>query len=381
MHWGGVETWLMQVLRQIDRERFGMDFLVESVEPSPHGAEIRALGSRILGAPGAQGPLRPWWYARHLGRFLRERGPYDVVHSHVHHANGYVLRLARRAGVPARIAHSHLETAPLQAGSGPVRRGYLALMNRWIAGQATLGLAASRKAAADLFGPAWHDDARWRIHHCGLDLAPFRQQVDPLAVRAELGFPADALVVGHVGRFTAQKNHSFLLEIVGEAARREPRLRLLLVGDGPLRPAVERQAAQLGLAERVVFAGPRHDVPRLMLGAMDLLLFPSLFEGLGLVLVEAQAAGLPCLLSGVIPEEADVVKPLVHRLSLAGAAAGWVETILAIGEARAPLTRPQALRLVEQSPFNIRTEVRELERLYLNSILVEADRCSPCRRC
>jgi glycosyltransferase involved in cell wall biosynthesis len=97
-----------------------------------------------------------------------------------------------------------------------------------------------------------------------------------------------------------------LVDIVSQAARRDPRVRLLLVGDGPLRPAIERQIAKVGLADRAVLVGRRRDVPRLMLGAMDTVLFPSLFEGLGLVLIEAQAAGLPRLLSSNIPEEADV---------------------------------------------------------------------------
>ena len=374
MNFGGIETWLIHVLRHIDRQRFSMDFFVEFAAQCPDEAEIRALGSRIIRGAGAHGVLRPWWYVRNLNGILHEHGPYDVVHSHVHHASGYVLRLARQAGVPVRIAHSHIETTPLQATAGPVRCRYTALMTRWIARQATLGLATSGKAAAELFGPTWHDDARWRIHLCGLHFEPFTEQVDRSAVRSELGFPPDAFVVGHVGRFEPQKNHTFLVDIVSQAARRDPRVRLLLVGDGPLRPAIEQQLAKVGLADRTVLVGRRRDVPRLMLGAMDALLFPSLFEGLGLVLIEAQAAGLPCLLSSDIPEEADVVKPLIHRRSLSDSAVSWAEAILNIREAGSQIAQPEALALITQSAFNIRTAVRELETLY-RTCVQRAARC------
>jgi glycosyltransferase involved in cell wall biosynthesis len=364
MNWGGIETWLIHVLRHIDRQRFCMDFLVEFAEPSPHGDEIRALGSKVIRGGAARGFWRAWWYARNLKAILRQHGPYDVIHSHVHHASGYILRLARQGGVPVRLAHSHIETSLLRASAGLVWRRYVALMTWWISRQATVGLAASREAAVDLFGPAWHDDARWRIHHCGLDLTPFANRLDRRTVRAELGFTPDAFVVGHVGRFVPQKNHTFLVDIVSEAARRDPQVRLLLVGDGPLRPAIEQQVARAGLAPRVVFAGPRRDVPRLMLGAMDTLLFPSLFEGLGLVLVEAQAAGLRCIVASNVPEEADLVRPLVYRRCLSQSATAWADTILTIKQAGAPVSQLDALKLIERSGFNIRTEVSELERLY-----------------
>jgi glycosyltransferase involved in cell wall biosynthesis len=160
------------------------------------------------------------------------------------------------------------------------------------------------------------------------------------------------------------KNHSFLVEILSEVAKRIPEAQLLLVGDGPLRPQIEQQAIGLGLADQVVFAGSRSDVARLMLGAMDLFLFPSHYEGLGLVLVEAQAAGLPCLCSDVIPPEADAVRALVRRLSLSQPASVWAEHVLAARESPLPVGRREALAMVEQSPFSIRRSVQELEAVY-----------------
>jgi glycosyltransferase involved in cell wall biosynthesis len=238
-------------------------------------------------------------------------------------------------------------------------------MKWWIARHATLGLGASRKALASLFGPVWETDPRWRVFYCSIDLTPFQSLIDSVAVRTELGIPADGFVIGHVGRFYEQKNHLFLVDIAAEIAKREPRMRLLLVGDGTLRPNIEQKVAEMGLTDHVIFAGTRLDVPRLMLGAMDVFLFPSLYEGLGLVLIEAQVAGLPCIFSDVVPAEADVVKPLMRRLFLSQPASAWAEVILATSETGPGITQAEALMLVEQSSFNIRTTIKDLEKLYL----------------
>jgi glycosyltransferase involved in cell wall biosynthesis len=359
---GGVQAWFMRVLRRIDRQRFHMD--VQTMFSDVYDDEIRALGSRIILCPPRR---RPWSYARNLKRILGENGPYDIVHSHAPEYSGYVLRLAQRAGVPIRIAHSRIAAPPFLSKSGLLRRGYQTLMARWIARYATAGLASSRRAATTMFGPAWGADPRyWQILYPAINLTPFRAAVDPAAVRAELDIPPDAVVIGHVGRFSEQKNQPFIVDIAAEVAKREPRVHLLLVGDGPLRPAIEQKVAQVGLADRVVLAGFRPDVPRLMLGAMDVFLFPSLFEGLGLVLIEAQAAGLPCVFSDVVPEEASLVKPLVRCLSLLQPPSVWAEEILAARSAEPGITQPEALALVEQSPFNIRTAVKKLEKFYLD---------------
>jgi glycosyltransferase involved in cell wall biosynthesis len=356
----GLETWLMHVLRHIDRDRFRMDFLVHKSVPCAYDDEIRSLGSEVI---PCLHPSRPWTYARNFKRILRELGPYDVVHSHVHHFSGLVLRVAGAAGVPIRIAHSHNDTSRIQAGAGSLRRAYLALMNRWMARYSTARLAVSRQAAEALFGTDRGDCGRYRVLYLGIDLEPFQHPADRDAVRAELGIPSDAFVIGHVGRFAPQKNHAFLVEIFGELVRREPSAHLLLVGgEGELRPAVERQLARAGLAERVVFTGSRPDVPRLMLGAMDVFLFPSRFEGLGLVLVEAQAVGLPCVISDVVPEEADVVPGLVRRMSLAQPAEVWAEALI---DSRSKVMTPSVvLQIIEKSPFGIGATIAGLEEVY-----------------
>jgi glycosyltransferase involved in cell wall biosynthesis len=183
-------------------------------------------------------------------------------------------------------------------------------------------------------------------------------------VRAALGIAPDALVIGHVGRFVTPKNHPLLIEIAAQAVAAEPRTVLLLVGDGPLRPEVEQQARQAGLQERVIFAGSRPDVARLLRGAIDVFVLPSHYEGLGLAGVEAQAAGLPCLFSNRVPPEADVVAALVRRRSLAEPPEVWAQAALAAGRRAAPIAPAAALAAVRQHGFDSVEGARRLERLY-----------------
>lgn len=361
MNRGGVETWLMHVLRHIDRDRFRMDFLVHTDRPGAYDDEIRALGSSII---PCLSPAQPLTYTRRLKQILQDDGPYDVVHSHVHHFSGWVLQIARQTGVPVRIAHSHSDTSANQARAGARRKLYLRAMRRLIHRNASIKLSVSRKAAAALFGAGWENDARHRLLYYGIDLLPFQAPVDRSALRASLGIPDDAFVLGHVGRFTEPKNHIFLVDIVAEVVKREPKAVALLVGDGPLRPGIEKKVSDLGLDGHVIFAGLRADVPALMKGVMDVFVMPSLYEGLGIVLLEAQAAGLPCVYSEVIPPEATVVSQLMHSQSLSKSAADWTDTILACRVSASIIDQSDALHRIEQSPFTIEQSVRYLTAIY-----------------
>lgn len=360
MNRGGVETWLMHVLRHIDRDRFQIDFLVHTNQPCAYDDEIRALGSRIIPCLSPSQPLR---YARRLQHILEADGPYDVVHSHVHHYSGWVLAVARRAGVPIRIAHSHNDTSANQARARARRKMYLRAMQWLIHRHATNKLSASRKAAAALFGTGWESDARHQLLYCGIDLRPFQVPVDRAALRASLGIADDAFVLGHVGRFAEQKNHHFLVDIVAEVAKREPKAVALLVGDGPLRPAIEKKVAELGLADHVIFAGLRDDIPALMQGAMDVFVMPSLYEGLPIVGIEAQAACLPAILSDAITSEIKIAPRLVQQLSLSATVDVWAKAVL---EQRSmpSSVKSAAWECVRQSPFNIDFSVAELTHLY-----------------
>lgn len=361
MNRAGTETWLMHILRNIDRDRFQMDFLVHTDRPCAYDEEIRALGSKIIPCLDRS---KPWLYSRNLKRILREYGPYDIVHSHVHHFSGYILWLAKQVGVPIRIAHSHNDTDEVDAQASFSRRLYTTLMKGFIQSHATTGLAASRVAAVALFGDDWENNPRWQVLYCGIDLTPFKTPVDGLVLRRELGIPEDAFIIGHVGRFEEQKNHLFILEIAVKVATKNPKMRLLLIGDGILRPLIEEKVKQIGLADRVIFAGNRPDVPRL-LAVINLFLFPSLYEGLGLVLIEAQAAGKLCIFSDVVPEEADIIPSLIYRISLVQPQSVWAQAVITNQENLVSISQTEALALLESSVFNIKTSSQELQNYYL----------------
>ena len=359
---GGLETWLMHVLRNLDGDRFEFAFLDHSRRPRAYNEEIQSLGSQVLHCPFSR---RPVAYRSCFREILAKHGPFDVVHSHVHHFSGFVLKLARAAGVKARIAHSHNDTSSVQAQSSLPRKAYFALMKRWIANHATSGLGCTGASAAALFGRSWHNDPRWKILHYGLDLRPFATVSDGTHVRHAFGWPDDAYVVGHVGRFMPQKNHAFLIKIAEAAARAEPRFRLLLIGEGELRPEIESQVRQAGLSERVVFAGLRSDIPFLMRNVMDAFLLPSRYEGLPLVVIEAQAAGLPAVISDTVNNEVDVVPALITRMSLSDSPGNWAHALLSHCDS-VPPNRDEALTKLVNSDRNVEHCVRTLESLYEN---------------
>jgi glycosyltransferase involved in cell wall biosynthesis len=354
---GGVETWLMHVLRQIDRDRYQMDFLAPANIHYAYTDEIKALGSQIF--PCIE-PSRLLLYAANFQSILQDQGPYDIIHVHVHLFSGYVLYLAKQAGIKIRVIHSHSDTSSVESAAKLPRRIYNRLMKYSISKNMTAGLAASRLAAADLLST----DSNWKTLYCGIDLTSFDNQINNRQIRIEFGIPEDALVIGHVGRFDSPKNHFFLLEIAAEIVKVEPKMRLVLIGTGALKTEIESKIIELNLTAQVILLGARNDVPRLMQGLMDIFLFPSLYEGLGLVLVEAQAAGLPCIFSDVVPEEADIVQSLTQRISLTKSATEWAKVVLDTSTTNNTIPRDQALELVKQSAFNIQVSLPELTRFY-----------------
>jgi len=343
---GGVETGLMRMLRAVDRQQCAMDFCCLSGAPGSYAPEITALGGEVLPCKVGRNPFA---FARRLSALLCE-GRYDVVHSHVHHFSGYILRIAARAGIPGRIAHSR-SASDFKEGA-LARPLYRALMTRWIRRYATVGLAVSGEAAEALFGPSWQEDPRYRVIHNCIELSRFDHAVDAASVRQSLGLPAEAAVIGHVANLHPVKNHTFLLDVAREVFARRPDAWLLLVGDGPLRSQLEARAAELGIAARVVFTGRRADVPDLLLGAVDLFCLPSLWEGLPLSAVEAQAAGLRCLLSDSVTRETAVVPGAVEFLPLSAGPSAWAEAICRrLDEPRVP--REEAFAAIRAQGFDV----------------------------
>jgi len=319
---GGVETWLLNVLKHVDRDTFEFHICTFGPEPGAYAVEVEKLGTRMVQCPRSAG-LRH--FRRRFRRILRE-GEYDVVHSHVHLFSGAVLRWANAEDVPVRIAHSH--TSQDDKTNTLARRCYGRLMKSWIDRYATHGLAASQLAAAQLFGEDWQRDRRIQVVHCGIDLGPFEEPVAREEVRAELGIPRDATVVGHVGRFVPAKNHRFFLEVAREIAKLRPDTHFLLVGDGPLRCEIEERAKAMSFNGNMHFVGSRTDIPRLMSGGMDVFVFPSLWEGLPMTLIEAQAAGLRCVVSDKVTKEASISPEQSTRLSLSAKPSEWAASTL-----------------------------------------------------
>jgi glycosyltransferase involved in cell wall biosynthesis len=364
MNQGGVETWLMHVLRGIDRERFQIDFLVHTNQPAAYDAEIRQLGSRII--PCTNPRLIPtYWH--NLTRILCGQNRYDVVHSHVYYFSGLVLRIASEADVPLRIAHSHTAGLLAMRKISRMRRLYFRWMRRWIEQSATLGLTASTEAAIALWGPNWQRETRWRTLYCGINLKPFERLEDRTALRAQLNIPRDALVLGHVGNFNHVKNHAFLVKIMHEMAQRHANARLLLIGSGPLQSDVEQLALAYDVRDRIIFLGSRHDVPRILLNCVDVFVFPSLYEGLPVSVLEAQAAGLPVIIADTITREVEVVPSLMTWLPLSQPPAQWANACLAAHLRHTPDMQAAARRALEHSAFNITHGIRELEAIYASS--------------
>lgn len=357
---GGLENWLMQVLRRLDRQRFEIDFLVHSPEKGLFEDQAVALGGRVLRLPYTSIPLH---YAREFRRLLAEHGPYQAIHSHLA-LGGFHLRWAHQIGVPVRIVHTHSDEDQRARHHPLWRRLARKVSQHQIRRYATVGLAVSRQAAQGRFGPRWQEDQRFQILPCAIPLDAFTGRVDRGSVRRSLGLPESAFVLGHVGRLVPEKNHGLLIDLAAEVCRRLPEAYLLLVGDGPLRRQLEDRVRSLNLAARVVFTGFRDDISEILQGAIDLFLFPSQYESAGMAMVEAQAAGLPCLISDTIPEEVVVVPELVQRVPLTGGPRGWAEAVLANRHHKAFMNTLEAAGRIRGTLFDLDANIRYLEALY-----------------
>ena len=355
MNRGGVEAWLVNVFRQ-GLAGVSFDVMVHEVAAGAFDATLQDLGVALHRNPYLRNPLAYW---KRLSSILRDAGPFDVVHSHVHHYSGVVLAAAAWNGVPTRVAHSHSDTSAAQAEAPWKRRAYFRLMEAAIDRYATQGFACSDLAARSLLGEAWQDDLRWRRLYCGIDAASYDVESATDAVRAEFGLNPESRLLIHVGRFDAPKNHQFLLEVFAALCHRRDDLVLLLVGCGPLQRCIRQRAAGLGIAQRVVFCGARDDVPRL-LTASNVFLFPSLYEGLPLACLEAQAAGIQVVVSDQVTPEVLLDRRLSTPLPLA------VDRWAAEVEVRSvvPRQRELGLSIVRASQFEIGQSARALVDAY-----------------
>ncbi len=293
---GGIASWMLGYASHFDRELVAVDFLVHGMEEGPREDEALSLGAKVYHVP----------YRRNdpagNRRGIRDAilNGYDVVHAHMDGMNAYPLSIAKACGVRACVSHSH--NTEFLTGN-PIRRAAHMLARSRIPAVATDLLACSEAAGRFLYGDALFKAGRVRVIKNAIDARRFR--FDPQErrrIRAALGLDG-RFVVGHIGRFDLmQKNQLFLLDAFNSAKAARPELALVLVGDGPDRGRIENAVRALGLERDVVLTGFREDVPALLSG-FDLFVLPSRFEGLGIVLVEAQASGLACAASSAVPRD------------------------------------------------------------------------------
>lgn len=347
MNRGGAEMRTLDIMRHIDRQQFRLDFCALTGLPGVLDDEIRSLGGEVHYC--GLGWSFPWRF-----RNLLHQHRYDVVHSHVHYASGFMLGLSRSAGVPGRIAHFR-STSDDHATS--LRRTLQRkVMRHLIDRYATHILSVSQGAMITAWGTDWQTDRRCRVMYNGLDTEPFLQPFNAL-ILDDLNIPPSAKLYIHVGRMDPPKNHIRLVSIFHEIASHQPDAHLLLVGRGgnDIERTIHQQIEASGLAERVTFAGERSDVPHL-LRAAHALIFPSIREGLPGVVLEACAAGIPVLASD-LPGVCEIAEyfPSVFPLSLSASDEMWAQKAIALTRDRANHTRERALERFLNSPFNLET--------------------------
>ena len=348
---GGTEAYLMNYYRHLDRRVLQLDFAVHGFERGVYEDEIEAMGGRVYPVPVKS---RDWLGNRRALRALFESGRYRIVHSHMDAMNAVVLRQAMECGIPVRISHSHNTRHQTQNRLKLILNDY---EKKRLPRYATDLCACSEPAGTWLYG-----NAAFTVLRNAIDTGRYRY--DPTArekMRAALGAEG-RFVVGHVGRFHFQKNHDFLLEIFRCLRRSHPEAMLMLVGDGERRPELEEKIKKYGLEKDVLLTGNRPDVPALLL-AMDVFLFPSLFEGLGIALLEAECTGLPCVASDAVPEEASITNT-VHYLALEQPPSVWAEAVWRAGE----LPRADRSEEVRAAGYDIGGQAEKLQRFYLERL-------------
>lgn len=353
---GGIETFLMSVYRQIDRSKVQFDFLVSSNHRFFYSDEIESLGGGIY--PVEQSRYHPKATRYRFKQFYLENNT-EIVHQHTGGLQTLMpLIAARDAGVPTRVLHSHCAFVEPKSAKAQLEE-VIHKLNTHRTGIATEKFACSADAAT-YFGFDRHG-GEWRYVPNGIDVGRFSfDEGKRKDARAELGLSDSTFLIGNIGRFSPQKNQVFLLRAFASVAKRCPDSKLLLVGVGPLEADIHAESERLGLTDRVIFLKNRSDTERLY-AAMDAFAFPSLYEGLGIVLVEAQTNGLPCVISERIPREA-VYGENVATVALEDGAEAWADALL---ECRAAVRSKKGAELTKSAGFDISTVASSLQDFYL----------------
>lgn len=315
---GGSQALVINLYKAIDRSKIQFDFIVDHPERMELATVVQELGARIFFMPTFVGgnilQVKKAW-----NTFFKEHPEYKILHSHVRSYASIYLPIAKKYGLKT-IIHSH--STSNGTGVSAIVKKCLQIPLRY---QADYLFSCSAEAGEWLFGKKACSKKNYVFLPNAIKISDYQfSEETAKKYRKELGLDGK-FVVGHVGRFHEAKNHLFLLDVFAEVCKHRSDAMLLLVGDGELRTATADKVKELGLTERVIFTGNRKDVPQL-LQTMDVFVFPSVWEGLPVTVIEAQAAGLPCIISDSITQEVDV-SDLVKRLSISNIEK-WVNVIL-----------------------------------------------------
>ncbi len=376
---GGAETWLMEVLRLWSKSEVGrMDFLATSGNCGVFDEEARRLGAQVHYM--RYGRAYFLQFAKRFREMLR-RAPYHAIHDHQDYVSGWHFLLGGSALPPVRVTHVHNPSYQILNNYGvSVGRRFTAKVGKALVARYSTHITGTSRQAIDEYG---FNASRFRqipkaALYCGFDPARFLGDAveAKVSVCNEFRWPKDSRIILFAGRIDwsqdlghpqNHKNSGFAVSVGIECSRRDPRVRMLLAGAlSPAVPILKGRIAEAGFSGRIRFAAIRKDIERLML-ASDVLLLPSRGEGLGMVAVEAQAAGLPILASNAVPRECVVVPELVRFLKVEAGEAAWADDLLQF--ASRPNNIPKSNRRVAASAFSIDRSARALLQLYSEGTL------------
>lgn len=361
---GGAESLLVSHLRYLD-QGFHFDFINHMEKKCDYDDEIRSYGCSIYHFPKFR-ILRIFSYIKAWNDFFILHPVYDVVHVHYFTLAGIILPIARKHGVKVRIAHAHSTKK-----ANVFKRFLFNVFRTRMINSATLLLACSQEAGLNLF-----QTNNFKVFINAIELVKFfYNEEDRCIIRKELGIKKEEILIGNVGSFrTTQKNHLRIIRIFAKLCEKYRNFKLVLVGDGLLRSKIEENVRELGISNKVIFTGVRNDVSSLM-SAMDLFFFPSLFEGLGIVAVEAQTSGLPVIMSTAVPQEASLTD-IVTRIDLKEKNDTWVSALHQAASLNHDRTQYQ--QKIADSGYDVKSNVKILQSIYRNAIL-EYESCNSKR--
>ncbi|WP_299216936.1 glycosyltransferase family 1 protein [uncultured Aquimarina sp.] len=366
MNRGGAESMIMNYYRNMDRTKIQFDFLVHRKQSAAFDQEITDLGGKIYRFDPIN-PLFPGSYYKNLRLFFKEHSEYKIIHSHLNTFSYFPLKVAKEFGVPCRIAHAHIALEKIKfsnifSGGEGLKETLKSIIKIWLKRRihkpTTHNFTCGDKAGIWLFG----SDTNHTTMNNAVDAEKFIFNEETRAsYRKEFNFE-NQLVIGHVGSFTKQKNHSYLLKIFSELLQSYPQSKLILIGGGPLKESIKSEAVELGIQGDVKFLGVREDIPQLI-QMLDFFVFPSFYEGLPVTLIEAQSAGLKIIASDTITEEV-LLTDDIKFLSIKENPSFWVKPILDLKN----YERKNNLDIIKDKKYDIKQNVKEIEKFYLQQL-------------